>query len=86
MYTDCSVLSIPGFLAGGDKKGSAKMAQLVMQAMTACPDTAVVMGGYSQGGQLVHNAAAMLPADMAAKVSSGMLYLPCSHFLSPVLY
>ncbi|PVH82543.1 carbohydrate esterase family 5 protein [Cadophora sp. DSE1049] len=65
---------IPGFLAGGDKKGSAKMAQLVMQAMTACPDAAVVMGGYSQGGQLVHNAAAMLPPAMAAKVSSAVIF------------
>ena len=55
------------------------MAQLVMQAMTACPDSAVVMGGYSQGGQLVHNAAAMLPPAMAAKVSSGMPTLLSLH-------
>ncbi|KAK0122000.1 hypothetical protein ONS95_010267 [Cadophora gregata] len=65
---------VPGFLAGGDKQGSTKMAQLVMQAMTACPNTAVVMGGYSQGGQLVHNAAAMLPPAMAAKVSSAAIF------------
>ncbi|EKD21173.1 uncharacterized protein L3040_000788 [Drepanopeziza brunnea f. sp. 'multigermtubi'] len=65
---------IPGFLAGGDAKGSQKMAQLVMQAMTTCPDTKVVMAGYSQGGQLVHNAAAMLPPDMAAMVSSAVIF------------
>jgi hypothetical protein len=37
---------IPGFLAGGDANGSKKMAQLVSQAMTQCPDTKVVMSGY----------------------------------------
>lgn len=63
---------IPGFLAGGDAKGSATMAGLVKQAMTQCPDTKVVMSGYSQGGQLVHNAAKMLDAEAAAKVDSGM--------------
>lgn len=62
---------IPGFLAGGDKTGSATMAQLIGQAMSQCPDTNVVMAGYSQGGQLVHNAAAQLPAAMQQKISSG---------------
>jgi cutinase len=42
---------IPGFLAGGDKTGSAKMASLVTQALADCPDTKVVMSGYSQGGE-----------------------------------
>lgn len=66
--------NVQGFLAGGDKKGSAKMAQLVQQAMTSCPDTQVVMAGYSQGGQLVHNAAAMLPPATASKVSSAVIF------------
>ncbi|KAL2076206.1 hypothetical protein VTL71DRAFT_1149 [Oculimacula yallundae] len=65
---------IPGFLAGGDAKGSAKMAQLVTQAMTDCPDTQVVMSGYSQGGQVCHKAAAMLPPAMASKVSSVVIF------------
>ncbi|KAH7412618.1 cutinase [Cadophora sp. MPI-SDFR-AT-0126] len=66
--------NVRGFLAGGDKKGSAQMAQLVQQAMTSCPDTQVVMAGYSQGGQLVHNAAAMLPKATASKVSSAVIF------------
>lgn len=37
---------IPGFLAGGDAGGSAKMASLVAQAMSQCPNTKVVMAGY----------------------------------------
>ncbi|KAF3025490.1 separase/separin [Neopestalotiopsis sp. 37M] len=65
---------IPGFLAGGDKAGSAKMASLVTQAMTQCPDTKVVMAGYSQGGQLVHNAAKMLPASTSSKVAAAVIF------------
>ncbi|KAI9329016.1 cutinase [Zopfochytrium polystomum] len=65
---------VPGFLAGGDPNGSAKMASLVMQAMSACPNTKVVMAGYSQGGQLVHNAANMLPASVMAQVNSAVIF------------
>lgn len=38
---------IAGFLAGGDAAGSKLMAELVGQAITQCPDTKVVMSGYS---------------------------------------
>lgn len=38
---------IAGFLAGGDTAGSKLMAELVSQAITQCPDTKVVMSGYS---------------------------------------
>ncbi|KAI0136835.1 cutinase [Xylariales sp. AK1849] len=65
---------IPGFLAGGDAAGSMKMAQLVQQAMASCPATAVIMAGYSQGGQLVHNAAQMLPAATASKVAGAVIF------------
>ncbi|KAJ4400038.1 hypothetical protein N0V91_009013 [Didymella pomorum] len=65
---------VPGFLAGGDAGGSKLMAQMVGQVMTACPDTALVMAGYSQGGQLVHNAASMLTADQSAFVKSAVIF------------
>ncbi|PSS00568.1 cutinase [Coniella lustricola] len=65
---------VPGFLAGGDKQGSATMAKLVQQAMASCPDSKVVMAGYSQGGQLVHNAAAMLPANAVSKVAGAVIF------------
>jgi hypothetical protein len=38
---------IPGFLAGGDKGGSTLMAQMVGQVRAKCPDTNLVMAGYS---------------------------------------
>jgi predicted esterase len=67
---------VQGFLAGGDANGSKLMAQLVGQAQTKCPNTKVVISGYSQGGQLVHNSAKMLNATTAAAVSSGKLPPP----------
>jgi len=38
---------IPGFLAGGDKAGSMLMAQMFGQVRAKCPDTNLVMAGYS---------------------------------------
>jgi predicted esterase len=67
---------VQGFLAGGDANGSKLMAQLIGQAQTKCPNTKVVISGYSQGGQLVHNAAKMLNATTATAVSSGKLPPP----------
>jgi cutinase len=65
---------IPGFLAGGDKAGSQTMANLVQQAMTQCPSSKVVMSGYSQGGQLVHNAAVLLPAAVTGNVAAAVIF------------
>ncbi|CAL3966500.1 hypothetical protein PZA11_003137 [Diplocarpon coronariae] len=65
---------VKGFLAGGDAAGSQKMATLVTQMMAACPNTKMVMAGYSQGGQLVHNAATMLPPDVMAQVNSAVIF------------
>ena len=38
---------VPGFLAGGDTQGSQLMAKTVGQVRAKCPDTALVMAGYS---------------------------------------
>ncbi|CAD6441538.1 41439ca5-de77-4b9d-94bc-f58bb9fa23c7 [Sclerotinia trifoliorum] len=65
---------IPGFLAGGDANGSKMMAQMISTAVTNCPQSKIVMSGYSQGGQLVHNAAKMLPAATMAKVSAVVIF------------
>lgn len=50
------------------------MAQLVGQAQTQCPSTKLVMSGYSQGGQLVHNAAKMLTATQTSFVNSVVIF------------
>lgn len=73
---------IPGFLAGGDAAGSQAMAQLVQDTVQACPQSKVIMSGYSQGCQLVHNAAAMLPADVSGKVAGAVLFGDPGMFVS----
>jgi len=55
---------------GGDKPGSNLMASLVAQAVSQCPNTKISVGGYSQGAQLVHNAAKQFSDETAARVTS----------------
>ena len=43
--------------------GGPAMAKLVKQALSQCPKTKVLLGGYSQGAMVVHNAANSLSAD-----------------------
>lgn len=43
---------VQGFLAGGDQGGSQEMADLVNQAMSACPTTQVIMSGYRYGHRI----------------------------------
>lgn len=52
--------SIPGFLAGGSPFGADLMALMANQTATACPNTKLVLAGYSQGAQLVHNAMGLI--------------------------
>jgi hypothetical protein len=46
--------------AGAD--GGPTMAKYVTQALRQCPDTKVVLGGYSESAMVVHNAANSLSA------------------------
>lgn len=46
--------------------GGSAMATLVKTALKNCPNTKVVLGGYSEGAMVVHNAASSLTADQVA--------------------
>lgn len=46
--------------------GGPVMASLVEQALKQCPNTTVVLGGYSEGAMAVHNAAGKLTAKQVA--------------------
>jgi len=48
-------------------------------AYKACPNTKLVASGYSQGGQIVHNAIGLLPATVAAWSKSFLVF---SHLMS----
>jgi cutinase len=47
---------------------------MVSNVISTCPNTKVAMSGYSQGGQLVHNAAKLLPAATMAKLNSVVIF------------
>lgn len=49
-------------------------ASQISAAMAACPDTKLIASGYSQGGQIVHNAAAQLPAATASWISKVVVF------------
>lgn len=66
--------SVYGYLEGGDPDGSANMASQIEQAYNQCPDTQLVAAGYSQGGQIVHNAANLLPTNVANWISSVVIF------------
>jgi len=66
--------SVDDYLEGGDPAGGTSMASEVEQAYKLCPNTKLTMAGYSQGGQIVHNAAALLPANVAKWVSSVVIF------------
>ncbi|KZM25752.1 Cutinase [Ascochyta rabiei] len=66
--------SVSGFLQGGDAAGSTTMTNLISTTATRCPSTKIVLAGYSQGAQLVHNAAARTSATNAARVAAVVVF------------
>ncbi|KAK7053528.1 cutinase [Favolaschia claudopus] len=66
--------SVLGYLEGGDPTGTKTMATLINTAATQCPSTKIVIGGYSQGAQLTHKAAAMLSASVTARIAAVVMF------------
>ncbi|KAK7041743.1 hypothetical protein VNI00_009032 [Paramarasmius palmivorus] len=65
---------IEGYLEGGDPEGSRQMAVDITNTANACPNAKIVSSGYSQGGQLVHNSAAQLSSNIAARVDAVVIF------------
>ncbi len=62
--------SILGYLEGGDPGGAATAARLLEQAASECPDTQIVLSGYSQGAQVVHLGETKVSAEVAARIAA----------------
>ncbi|PSS03420.1 cutinase-domain-containing protein [Coniella lustricola] len=71
--------SVSNFLEGGSAAGSTLMASFITKTATACPDTKLVVSGYSQGAQVVHNAMTMLSAANSNNSAN-------AHIMSVVLF
>ncbi|KAG5716566.1 Cutinase [Termitomyces sp. T112] len=66
--------SIAGFLEGGDPAGAATMANDITATANACPDTKIVISGYSQGAQVTHLAAAQLSSAVQNRVNAAVVF------------
>ncbi|GLB42494.1 putative catalyzes the hydrolysis of cutin, a polyester that forms the structure of plant cuticle [Lyophyllum shimeji] len=66
--------TIAGFLAGGDRGGAATMGNSVTSKANSCPNTKIVISGYSQGAQVTHLAAGMLSSAIQNRVNAAVVF------------
>ncbi|KAK1703641.1 cutinase [Colletotrichum lupini] len=67
----------PATFAGFNKNGTEgvpSMANFINEAATKCPNTKIVMSGYSQGALVVRSTANTLPAATMAKINSVLTF------------
>jgi len=75
-----SVCGIPadaqklGFLAGGSDEGADSMVALTNRAAMQCPSARIIWGGYSQGAQVTHKAAAKLSTGLYSRIAGIVLF------------
>lgn len=63
-----------GYLVGGDPEGSQNYLTITNQAVTQCPDSKIVIGGYSQGAQITHNAAQLYSPLVTSRIAAVVLF------------
>ncbi|KAH8842829.1 hypothetical protein MCOR27_009387 [Pyricularia oryzae] len=65
---------VRGFMQGGDPQGSARMAGIIKALAADCPNTGIIISGYSQGAQLMHNAADQLDPASASHITAAVAF------------
>jgi hypothetical protein len=66
--------SIVGYLSGGSGSGAAKMANMITETAKRCPRSKIIIGGYSQGGQVTHKAAKKLSSSVSSRVNGVVIF------------
>ncbi|KAF9880071.1 cutinase [Colletotrichum karsti] len=67
----------PATFAGFNRNGTEgvpSMTNFINEATTKCPDTKIVMAGYSQGALVVRGTAETLPTDTMSKINSVLTF------------
>ncbi|KAF4817261.1 putative cutinase 1 [Colletotrichum tropicale] len=62
---------LPG---GGDPKGISEMKRLINKAATDCPNSMLVVGGYSQGAAVTHRAVENLPQAQKDQIVAAFMF------------
>ncbi|KAF9873736.1 cutinase [Colletotrichum karsti] len=63
--------TLPG---GADPAGIAEMKRLIEKANTECPNSMLVVGGYSQGAAVTHRAVEDLPQGMKDQIVAAFMF------------
>ncbi|KAL0935955.1 cutinase 1-like protein 1 [Colletotrichum truncatum] len=63
--------TLPG---GADPKGIAEMKRLIAKANTDCPNSMLVVGGYSQGAAVTHRAVEDLPQAQKDQIVAAFMF------------
>lgn len=61
-------------IGGKGGAGTQAMVKLTTDTLASCPDTQIVLSGYSQGAMLVHNTMNNLDATQSAKVKAAVTF------------
>jgi len=59
---------IMSFIRGGCKRGAQSMATMVMLAVEQCPQSKIVLGGFSQGAQVLRKAVKRIPSSAVGNI------------------
>ncbi|RPB02225.1 alpha/beta-hydrolase, partial [Choiromyces venosus 120613-1] len=60
--------NVMGFLKGGCSRGARSMVMMVMLAVEQCPQSKIVLGGFSQGAQVLRKAVERIPASISGNI------------------
>jgi len=63
-----------GYLTGGDVAGTTLMEKMTKDAVSKCPDSKLLMIGYSQGSQVLHKAVSNLPSNVASHIKAVVVF------------
>ncbi|KAI5820869.1 cutinase [Pyronema omphalodes] len=63
-----------GYLAGGSEEGAQDMAKSVDRAVRQCPQSKIVLSGFSQGAQVTHKAASKIDPKLYKFIGAIVLF------------
>ena len=63
-YLSSYIADVAGYFAGGSTSGANNMVAQISRAAVQCPGSRVFLSGYSQGAQVTHRAASLIPASL----------------------